>query len=61
MDRPDNPVERAFQLARSGKFSALNELKARLNSEGYSVATIEGPSLAKQLRDLIKTSQETRA
>lgn len=61
MDRPADPVERAFQLAQSGKFSALGDIKAKLKSEGYSLATVGSPSIAKQLRGLIKKSQEPHA
>jgi hypothetical protein len=61
MNLPADPIERAFQLARSGKFSALGDVKTRLKSEGYSVATVDGPTLAKQLRDLIKRSYEPHA
>jgi hypothetical protein len=61
MNLPADPIERAFQLAQSGKYSAVGDIKTKLKSEGYSLATVDSPSLAKQLRELIKKSQEPQA
>jgi hypothetical protein len=58
MDRPDDPIARAFQLATSGKISNISDIKTRLKSEGYSMATVVGQSLAKQIRTLIKKSKD---
>jgi hypothetical protein len=49
-------LERAFQLARSG-VPSVPEIKKRLNSEGYIAAQIDGPTLFKQLRALIRAAQ----
>jgi hypothetical protein len=57
MDLPANPIERAFQIARSGNCLGLADLKLQLKKEGYSVAQIDGRVLNNQLRDLIKKSQ----
>jgi LmbE family N-acetylglucosaminyl deacetylase len=46
-------LERAFELARSGKCLGVHDIVLHLHSEGYSVAQIEGPQLKKQLLDLI--------
>jgi hypothetical protein len=50
-------LERAFQIAKSGKCSSLTDLKKRLRAEGYSIAQITGRTLAKQLEVLIKTAR----
>jgi hypothetical protein len=57
MDRPTNPIERAFQIAKSGACLGLSDLKVQLKKEGYSLSQIDGRVLNNQLRDLIKKSQ----
>jgi hypothetical protein len=61
MDRPNDPIARAFELATSGKFSSMTDIKSRLKSEGYSVATMDGRSLLKQIRAIIKNSKDPNA
>lgn len=48
------PLERAFQLARSGDVATVQEILRALHMEGYSGAQIEGGLLLKQLRALMK-------
>lgn len=50
-------IERAFQLARSGKYVSVEDLKKKLRAEGYRVETITGPTLLRQLRELIKAAR----
>ena len=50
-------MERAFDLARSGRFTSLNEVMTSLNREGYSADQIQGPFQKRQLTDLIKTAR----
>ena len=47
-------VERAYQLARSGQFANVAELKARLKSESYgdADAQLAGPFIRRQLTKL---------
>lgn len=49
-------LERAFELAKSGKFSSLETLRAQLVAEKYADVRTQtsGPALTKQLRDLMK-------
>lgn len=47
-------LERAFELARSGKFANVSEVKSVVAREGYPMNQLEGPALTKQLRALIK-------
>jgi hypothetical protein len=47
-------LERAFQLARSGRVAGLTDIITTLKRDGYSASQIEGPLLKRQLADLIK-------
>ena len=49
-------IERAFELARSGVVRDVQELRQRLNSEGYNRYEIEGRTLYAQLRTLIEAA-----
>jgi hypothetical protein len=44
------PIERAFELARSGRCQTTADIKQHLRQEGYSTHSIIGPLLMKQLR-----------
>ena len=57
MDHDTSAIERAFQLARSGQFLSVEDLKKKLRAEGYSIATVTGPTLLRQLRLLIKAAR----
>lgn len=45
-------LERAFELAGSGECRSTDEIRKRLNAEGYSGQQITGPTLLRQLREL---------
>jgi ABC-type microcin C transport system permease subunit YejB len=47
-----------IQLARSGAYGSVDDIKRRLKAEGYGSANITGPTLLKQLRMLIKTARD---
>jgi hypothetical protein len=49
-------MERAFHLARSGRFTTLTEVVITLDREGYSANQIQGPLLKRQLTGLIKAA-----
>jgi hypothetical protein len=50
-----SPLERAFQLARSGRVAKVDDLRKRLRQEGYDESVMDGgPLLKSQLRKLIK-------
>ena len=53
MDAHLTALERAFELARSGKCYNLVDIALTLRSEGYLTAVLEGPVLKSQLRRLI--------
>jgi hypothetical protein len=52
-DGSTSSLERAFQLAKSGKYSTVQEIGAQLVREGYGKTQIEGRHLTRQLRALI--------
>jgi hypothetical protein len=58
MDYRVTTLERAFEMARSGHFSSVAEIKKQLKVEGFSVAQVTGRALTKQLKDLIRAAQE---
>ena len=57
MDHRVTALERAFQVAKSGKCSSVADLKKQLRAEGYSIAQITGRTLVKQLEVLIKMAR----
>ncbi len=49
-------LERAFELARSGRCTTVADIKRRLREEGYQDDQVEGPLLFGQLNSLMKKS-----
>jgi hypothetical protein len=49
-----NALERAFELARTGEFVTIGQIKTRLKREGYSSDLVVGSYLSAQLRDLMR-------
>lgn len=47
-------LERAFELARSGRCTTVADIKRRLREEGYQDDQVEGPLLFGQLNSLMK-------
>ena len=60
MDPNLTPLERAFQIARSGKANTTSDIRKVLKAEGYSEDGLNGPYLFKQLRVLMKLSAATK-
>ena len=60
MDTRKTALERAFELASSGKCLNVTDIALRLKGEGYSIEQIEGPMLKKQLYALIEASIKDR-
>ena len=50
------PLQRAFELARSGKIGNVADLRSQLGKEGYQTDQMSGGSLLRQLREIIKTA-----
>jgi hypothetical protein len=53
MDRNPTAIERAFELAKSGACTSVDDIKRCLRLEGFAISQIVGSSLARQLRALI--------
>ncbi len=50
-------LERAFQLAESGQFVTLDNIRIKLKNEGYDIRQMEGRSLLKQLSQIMQKAQ----
>jgi len=55
-------IQRAFEIARSGKARSITDIRTQLRLEGFDhiQSHFSSSSLQKQLRDLIKSRDETR-
>jgi len=49
-----NNLELAFELARTGAFASIDDIKGQLHREGYSFESVVGKHLSAQLRELIR-------
>jgi hypothetical protein len=57
VDNKVSALERAFQLARSGRLATVDDIKKQLRQEGYEISSeYDGSSLRSQLRELIKAA-----
>ena len=56
MTRHPTTIERAFELAASGKVGSLAELRRQLTREGFALANahVQGAALTKQLGAMIR-------
>lgn len=54
MDGRISQLERAFELASSGRCASVADIKRKLREEGYMDDQVEGPSLFGQLNSLMK-------
>jgi hypothetical protein len=62
MDPKVSALERAFQLARSGRVAKFDDIKKQLKQEGYDEKALDGgPSLRMQLRKLIREARERKS
>ena len=57
MDTRKTSLERAFELARSEKCINVSEIIKHLRIEQYEISQIEGPTIRKQLTQLIEASR----
>jgi hypothetical protein len=53
-------LERAFQLARSGRCGRVEDLRTQLRREGYSSDRVTGRTLIRQLQALIQAANEPK-
>ena len=54
-------LERAFQLAATGRYDTVTHIKRRLDSEGYGTLQVSGPALFKQLMAEIAYARRSTA
>jgi hypothetical protein len=60
MDPNVSTLERAFELAATGRFLTVSEIKLRLHREGYHHEIIDGPIRAKQLAAAMEQGRAER-
>jgi hypothetical protein len=51
------PLERAFELAASGRFMTIEQLITALSREGYETRQVYGKTLKKQLSNLMSAAR----
>jgi hypothetical protein len=56
---PTSALERAFDLAKSGRFSTIYDIERQLSEEGYQNDCLEGPVLRSQIKALIAAARPT--
>jgi hypothetical protein len=61
MDQHLTALERAFQLAESGRVAGVTDIVSTLKHEGYRIDQVQGPQLLAQLRKLIGASRVVEA
>ena len=61
MDSNVSTLERAFQLAATGRYLTVTEIKLALSREGYRHEMVDGPVLAKQLIGVMTKARAARA
>jgi hypothetical protein len=52
-------IERAFELAATGRYQTIPEIKLALHKEGYAHEQVEGPLLCKQLIMAMEEGRQT--
>jgi hypothetical protein len=60
MESNKTALQRAFELAHSGRYLRLDQLLRRLNKEGYPGEQVTGPVVRRQLSRAIKESRPSR-
>lgn len=57
----EHPLERAFELARSGKCKDISELERQLQQEDYLgvIQHLKAPTLRKQLQTIMNEAQDS--
>lgn len=59
MDTRKTALQRAFELAQTGKYLNVLEIIKRLKAENYNAEQVQGPALKKQLIQLIEKSRKS--
>ena len=56
MDQNTSELERAFELAKSGRFPSVQMIRLQMKTEGYSTDHVTGKTLTKQLQEIIRSN-----
>lgn len=59
MDQNKTALERAFELARTGRYPTVELIRRAISAEGYFQNQLEGRDLMRQLRAIIAASTPT--
>jgi len=57
MDPKKTALERAFEIAASGKAASIHDIRRTMKSEGYICDQLTGSALLAQLRELMKKAK----
>lgn len=60
MEPHKTAIERAFELARSGRYQSVSEVRKAVSDEGYFQQALSGTSLSRQLTAIIKAARLNR-
>ena len=58
MDSYKSALERAFELAASGEFERVDEIRRRMRWEGYVTEQVVGRALSQQLNTIMRARQQ---
>ena len=59
MNSRTTALERAFELAQSGRFLLVKDIRAQLKIEGYQLDLIQGRALSRQLKEIMRGTPYT--
>ena len=60
MENRKTALERAFELARSGRCLLVSDIAHKLHAEKYDFSQLKGPVLKKQLMSLIEEATKLK-
>ena len=60
MDPNVSTLERAFQLASTGRYLTVTEIRLQLSREGYRHELVDGPTLKRQLVEVMTKARAAR-
>ena len=60
MELRKTAIEKAFELARSGKRLSIRDIAYGLRAENYDISYLEGPGLKKKLLALIEEATKSK-
>jgi hypothetical protein len=61
LSRRPTVIERAFEIAHSGDYAGVTQIRKQLVAERYDVAQLQCPVLMRQIRSACRTARADRA